>query len=117
MFGISRHTVDYKRGSYFAIFDEIGINKKLVEQIITDGLMIFNSIFGFKPRTFIAPNFVWNEVVEEAAKINGIISMQGASTQIFPTIGERKQGVSKNYIRKKSSAGVGYLVRCVFRRN
>ena len=110
MFGISRHTVDYKRSSCLSIFDEIAINKKLVEQIITDGFLIFISIFGFKLRTFIAPNFIWNEVVEQAAMVNGIISIQKVSTQIFPTISERKEGLSKNYFGKKSSAGVGYFV-------
>ena len=39
--------------------------------------------------------------------------MQGSSNQILPTIKDKKQGVVKNYLGKKSSSGIGYLIRNV----
>lgn len=113
MYGISGHVATKKRGSYLAIFDEIGENKKLIEEIISEGLQIFKDTFNFHPKTFIAPNYIWGRHVEEVAKDYGIIAMQGSSTQILPTIQEKKQGVVKNYLGKQSSNQIGYLIRNV----
>ena len=113
MFGISGHIVREKRGSYLAVFDEIGHDSILVEKIIAEGLKIFKDTFQFSPKTFIAPNYVWGSQVEDGAGKNGILSMQGSSNQILPTIKDKKQGVVKNYLGKKSSSGIGYLIRNV----
>ncbi|UJP64461.1 hypothetical protein [Mongoliitalea daihaiensis] len=113
MFAISGHIVPEKRGSYLAVFDEIGHDAKLIEQIISEGLQIFEDTFEFSPKTFIAPNYVWGTMVEEVSKRYGIQSMQGGSSQILPSIQEKKQGVVKNYLGKKSKSGIGYLIRNV----
>jgi hypothetical protein len=113
MFGISGHIVSEKRGSYLAVFDEIGNDSILIEQIVSEGLQIFKDIFQFSPKTFIAPNYIWGNQVEEVLKRNGIKYMQGSSTQILPTIHEKKQGIVKNYIGKKAKSGTGYLIRNV----
>ncbi len=113
MFGISGHIVKGKRGSYLAVFDEIGHDSIMIEQIINEGLKIFKNTFDFSPKTFIPPNYVWGTLVEEISKKNGILSIQGSSTQILPTIQEKKQGVVKNYLGKKSKSGIGYLIRNV----
>jgi hypothetical protein len=113
MFGISGHIVAEKRGSYLAVFDEIGYNFEQVHQIISEGLDIFVKTFGFSPKTFIAPNYVWSDIVEKSSKKNGIVVMQGNHTQILPTVNEVKQGVRKNYIGKESNQKLGYLIRNV----
>jgi len=113
MFGISGHIVTEKRGSYLAVFDEIGHGSILIEQIIADGLKIFKDTFQFSPKTFIAPNYIWGNQVEEVSKRYGIQSMQGSSSQILPTIHEKKQGVVKNFLGKKSKSQIGYLIRNV----
>lgn len=113
MFGISGHIVLEKRGSYLAVFDEIERDDKLVKEIIIEGLQIFKDTFQFSPKTFIAPNYIWGAQVEIVSVKNGILSMQGSSTQILPTFQENKQGVTKNYLGKKSNSGIGYLIRNV----
>lgn len=113
MFGISGHVVEKKRGSYLAVFDEIGENIDEIDLIINDGLTIFHDTFGFNPLTFIAPNYVWSSNVETSALKYGIISMQGSSTQILPTINENKTQTRSNYTGKISSDGMGYIIRNV----
>lgn len=111
MFGLSGHIVKENRESYLAVFDEIGYDKTKIEDMITEGIQIFKETFGFKPKTFIAPNYVWSYDVEEIARKNGIICMQGKSSQIFPKVKNKKGGVKKNYTGKVSETGIGYLVR------
>ncbi len=113
VFGISGHVVEKKRGSYLAVFDEIGENTEVINNIIDNGVSIFNKTFGYKPLTFIAPNYVWSSNVETSALKNGIISMQGSPTQILPTINENKTKTRSNYIGKTNSEGMGYIIRNV----
>lgn len=113
MFGISGHIVNEKRHSYLAVFDESAYNRDEVEAYNSEGIAIFRKVFGFSPKTFIAPNYVWNAIVEESARKNGIICMQGTSTQILPSKMRKNSGVVKNYLGKISNSGVGYLIRNV----
>lgn len=113
MFGISGHVVEKKRGSYLAVFDEIGENIDEIDKIINNGLNIFYKTFGFYPLTFIAPNYIWSSKVETCAFNYGIIAMQGSLTQILPTINENRTKIRSNYTGKISSEGIGYITRNV----
>jgi hypothetical protein len=113
MFGISGHIVKEKRGTYLAVFDDIDGGDEIIDEFIREGLKIFINTFGLSPKTFIAPNYIWNDSVERSSLINGIIAMQGSATQILPTKFGIKQGVIKNFLGKKSQTGIGYLIRNV----
>ncbi len=113
MFGISGHIVKEKRPSYLAVFDEKAYDHDEVEAYNSEGISIFRKVFGFSPKTFIAPNYVWNALVEDSARKNGIICMQGSSTQILPVRMNKNRGVVKNYLGKTSNSGIGYLIRNV----
>lgn len=113
MFGISGHILKEKRGSYLAVFDEVASDMEFIDKYLQEGLKIFRTTFGFSPKTFIAPNYVWGKYIEQQSFKSGIISMQGSSTQILPTNKGLKQGVVKNYIGKTSECGIGYLIRNV----
>ncbi len=113
MYGISGHVVKQKRGSYLAVFDEIGEDNNFINGYLSEGFAIFKSVFGFDPKTFIAPNYVWSREVETESSKQGIIAMQGSATQILPSKNEQKTGIIKNYIGKKSIDNMGYLMRNV----
>jgi hypothetical protein len=113
LFGISSHLVFPKRNSYLAVFDGISENSYLTKTIINEGIDIFNNTFGFVPKTFIPPNYVWNSNVEKFAAERGIIAMQGSKKQFVPNISSNKFNFISNYTGKLSMNGMGYLVRNV----
>jgi len=113
LFGISGHTFKIKRPSLMAVFD--GDNDEIdfdFEEIISDAVRDFQTLYGYKSKTFIAPNYLWNEKIEMILLKNGIKFLQGGSTQILPSNGNNKDFKSKkNYLGKKNKNGQIYLVR------
>ncbi len=112
LFGISGHTFKIPRPSLMAAFDggddEIEFD---FEEIITDAIRDFQTLYGFKPETFIAPNYVWDEKIEIILLKNNIRFLQGGATQILPSIAGNPHKHKKNYLGKKNKNGQMYMVR------
>ncbi len=53
-------------------------------QIIKDGLILFEKIFGFKAESFIACNYVWHPLLEQQLNESGIKFIQGIPVQFIP---------------------------------
>jgi hypothetical protein len=115
-FGVSGHTVEKKRGSYQAAFD-LGYPQYKVDtrQILKDAVEEFQRLFDFKPKTFIAPNYTWGELVEKSTFELGITHLQGTNTQRLPRkVGEKMQ-VKRNFLGYKNKFNQKYLIRnCMF---
>ncbi len=82
---------------------------------IKEGLNLFESIFNFKSKTFIANNYTWSPELDETLKEKGVIGFQGMKYQKIPT----KNGTAVNlylaYTGKKNKLKQVYMVRnCVF---
>ncbi|MEX0967256.1 MAG: hypothetical protein WD077_08455 [Bacteroidia bacterium] len=114
MFGISAHISKMKRGSYLAAFDgsqdEIIINRG---EVVKEGLTMFRDFFGYPSRSFIAPNYLWDDEIEISAASQGVQYFQGAMTQRLPSSHEEKVKVKRHYQGQKNSQGSRYLVRNV----
>lgn len=87
MFGISRSISNEKNPSFMAALDadcsEDLLNQKL---IIEEGLSIFEDIFGYKSKSFIAPNYIWHSSLENALYRNDISYIQGVTIQHEPNL-------------------------------
>ena len=84
MFDIS-NSISKKEDSFIEALSfndetELGFQKKS----ITEGLKLFEEIFGFKSKTFIAPCYVWSSKLNETLFQSGIDGFQGNWYQLEP---------------------------------
>ncbi len=85
LFGLSTTITSEKRRSYLASFDYDNIEQyPEIQQTIIDAGNMFKSIFGYKSESFIAPNYFWDNKVEEALNKIGIKIIQGSKVQNLP---------------------------------
>lgn len=97
--------------------DAFGSNKNISEQkeIASDSLKIFEEIWGMKSKSFIAPSYTWNPLLEETLNINGVKYLQGIMVQ--KTHSEHYGLPIKkkfHYQGEKNKFGQRYLVRNAF---
>ncbi len=61
----------------------------------------------------MAPNYVWDDSIELAAKQNGILFFQGTFKQVKKSSQSEKAKSKINYLGKTSKTGIRYLIRNV----
>lgn len=98
-----------------ASFDAESITEILNQRrIIEEGVSLFRKIFGYKPKSFIANNFIWDESLNVILKVNGVDILQGMKYQKRPLLNETKHPLIRHYTGQKLKEQV-YLVRnCAF---
>lgn len=75
---------------------------KYINEIVSDGLILFNKIMGYKSKTFIAANYKWSSSLEEVLEKNGVIGIQGNISHRYTSFDEkeglrlRKIGINQN---------------------
>jgi hypothetical protein len=116
IFGVSGHIVKKKRGSYQAAFDQGNPQFKIdTSQTLKEAVEEFERLFDFKPKTFIAPNYIWGQEVEKITSELGITHIQGTNTQRFPRIAGERLKVKRNFLGHKNKYNQKYLIRnCMF---
>lgn len=73
---------------------------------------LFEQVFGFRSKTFIAPCYIWSSDLECAMKEAGIISLQGGVIQKEPTGKQQNRFRKKiHYCGQKGESGLSYMVR------
>lgn len=85
------------------------------EGIVLDGLQLFNSIWGFHSKSFIAPCYIWSTALEATLATAGVKYLQGMVIQLqpLPTQGYRYQR-KYHYQGQRNRNGQRYLVRNAF---
>lgn len=86
-----------------------------LNNILSEGYYMFNSIFGYSSKTFIAPNYTWHPETEKKLFELGILYIQSSKIQNIPIPG--KNGYSKRFIYtgKHNRLGQTYFARnCYF---
>lgn len=92
-------------------FTEIEQHKK---QLI-EGLALFEEIFGFRSKSFIANNFIWDSSLNPTLKENGVDVLQGMKYQLLPRIYQSKRKKIRHYIGEMTEGNQVYLIRnCSF---
>jgi len=85
---------------------------KEIQEIVVDGLVKFEKMFGFSSRTFIACNFVLPRGLESTLKSNGIELIQGARGQLAPSA-TGKKSIRRSFTGQRNASGQFYSVRNV----
>lgn len=67
--------------------------------VIAEGLMLFEELFGFKSKSFIAPCYNWDTAIEPTLFNNGVRWLQGIGSQLSPT------GTFGSYVPVKHAFG------------
>lgn len=67
-----------------------------IEKSFEEGLQIFENLFGFKPKSMIAPCYTWDNNIENIAFKNGIIYLQSYISQNYSLYSQKK--TNKDYI-------------------
>lgn len=82
--------------------------------ILSDAVSLFQKIWGYAPKSFIAPNYFWDEVIESFLVKNDIKYLQGQRAQ-FQAKSNGTYKAKYHYTGQKSKSGLMYLIRnCYF---
>jgi hypothetical protein len=85
-----------------------------MKKALTEGLDIFESIFGYRSKSFIPPCYTWNSAVEETLSAGGVRYIQGLPIQSIPTGTFNKYRKKYNYLGRRNKHGQYFLVRNCF---
>ena len=87
-------------------------SQQYVLETIKDGLKMFETIFGYKSKTFIAPCYTWNDNIERLLYNHGVELIQSAVKQ---RLSDDINKIKYHYIGQKNKYNQRYLIRnCSF---
>ena len=114
IFGVSGHIVPERRQSFLAAFDTSGEAAPVnLQPVVDDALTSFTRMFGFRSRSFIAPNYVWSDDIEAALQRNGVDYIQSGRAQWYPAANGRHRDRCRRFLGHANAFGQFYLVRNV----
>lgn len=83
--------------------------------IVDEGLSLFRDIFKYNSKSFIAPNYVWDSLLNKKLSQNGVKFLQGMKMQKLPIYGRNSREMIRHYIGEKNKLGQIHLIRnCIF---
>lgn len=114
-FGFWGHQTGFKfakRKHFLAAFD-FSTEKEIAQlcAIIQDGITIFKDLFGHKPESFVAPNYIWNSEIEKSIHSEGILCIQSQRKQVIPIAGMSGYSKKSHYTGEMNENGQLYFVR------
>ena len=114
-FGIGEDSgIKINGGTYMRAFNETNTQSLPIQnEIIITGLALFENIFGYRSKSFIAPCYTWNKSIEKILAQNGIKYLQGMITQSSP-IKINRYKTKYHFIGQKNQFGQRYLIRNAF---
>lgn len=91
-------------------------NTSFYKKSIMEGLDLFERVFGFRSKTFIANNYIWSSKLDDVLYEQGVIGFQGMKYQKYPfSQNDVKRLKKEAYTGKRNNNSQVYLVRnCVF---
>lgn len=108
-FGISKTISKEGNPSFMAALDyDNDEGKKISLQSVKEAVSLFEEIFGYNSKSFIAPNYFWDSEIEKELKSQNISYLQGSIVQKTPTGGH-----VHHYLGQKSNFDQIYLTRNV----
>jgi len=98
--------------SYLAAYEwDSDEDREFTKTSIREGLELFESIFGYKSRSAIAPNYTWHPELEKIYSDGGVKYLQGGTVQRSPDIDAGKNIPIRHFTGEKNDIGQWYLVR------
>ena len=101
------------KNNYMGAFNS-GLDEDMPEYdtIITEGLKLFEQLFGYKSESFIATTYTWNPKIEPILARNGVKYLQGMVHQHIPIDDDKTFTYKKtNFTGRKSPSGLTYVTR------
>lgn len=109
LFGIGPKISLEKNPSFVQAFNSKDfLENEPLNKILIEADNIFNKVFGFHSKSFIAPNYFWDSDVEKCLSELGVKYLQGMVRQNLV------DGSKYNYIGKENIYDQVYLIRNVF---
>lgn len=101
---------NHKIGNIFQVaLDNSKYEDQPIEEIISEGLTLFEKLFGFKSKTFIAPCYTWSPEIEKVLNEKGVSGLQGMVYQSVPGGNH-----IKHWMGTKNQYGQVYMIRNAF---
>ena len=85
-----------------------------MKESLTEGLNIFEDIFGYRSKSFIPPCYTWNSEVEKVLHQQGVMYIQGLVVQSIPTGSFGNYKKKYHYLGKRNQFGQCFLIRNAF---
>lgn len=95
-------------------YDYSNVNQQLfIQNSISEGTNIFQTLFGFKSKSAIAPCYIWDDFVEKVLFDEGVEFIQGGPFQWYSEYQKEISGKKGKYhfTGQKSKNGQIYMVR------
>ena len=108
---------DDNRVSVLAAYDyQDKSEQQFIKNSITEGLQIFENLFGYRSASAISPCYVWDDFVEKCYLDEGVKFIQGSFFQSYPTyLTEQKNKKGQfHFSGERNKNGQYYLVRNCF---
>jgi hypothetical protein len=89
---------------------------EFIKKSLKEGLAHFETLLGYKSKSFIANNYIWDDEIEKILNDNGVLYIQGQSFQLFPfQTRERIQKKGRrHYLGQPNKFNQLYLTRNCF---
>lgn len=112
-FGLTSYVDSRIKKNYMGAFNSaLPEDIRSYEHILVDGLDLFEKLFGFRSKSFIATTYTWPETIEPILKKHGISFLQGMVSQCIPLDDDTTfRHKNSNFSGRRSSCGLIYLMR------
>lgn len=115
-FGLSKLITDKLNVRYMDAFGNITEMSETVEtEIIREATSLFEQLFGYKSKSFIAPCYIWRKSLEKTLSYCGVEYLQGLTLQQLPVNENPPKVKTKyHYLGQRNEYGQTYLIRNAF---
>jgi hypothetical protein len=86
---------------------------EFVKESITDGLKIFEELFGYQASSVISPCLIWHPKIEKHFQENGLRFIQSGPKQNIPLSDKKTYERKRHYLGETNQIGQYYTVRNV----
>ena len=115
VFGVRESNEKNPRDSFMRALDfQTSDQLVVLGKNLIHGLQLFEEVFGYKSKSFIAPSYIWNEYIEQQLAAHGVKYLQGITYQYMPVLNRKKLKKRIHYIGQKNRYGQIYLTRNAF---
>lgn len=87
---------------------------KIMKVSLSEGLDVFEQIFGFRSKSFIPPCYTWNSNIEYTLYECGVKYIKGLVVQLVPTGSFGNYRKKYHFLGNRNSLGQYYLIRNCF---
>lgn len=113
-FSLTKKASSKVKARYMDAFANVGMLDEEAK-MVKEACDIFEQMYGYRSKSFIAPCYIWKKELEPVLKANGIEYLQGLPLQQIPISDDPLKCKTKyHYLGQKNKHGQRYLIRNAF---